>query len=617
MKSQLSAILKATPEKTATWRYHLVTSLIVYLGIVSFGWKLGYFWRLAFIIQRYPLHLIMNLIMAVAISYLLSLLIRKKLWHFGVFNFIAIFFASVSGEKFETLGLPLYAIDLSLTKYSDVFLEYFTINKLLYLVWGFALPWVLITIPRRKKPSLLQSMRATPRLQLLEWRSLSAAIFGVQMGCFLFFVGVFKIFGMILDVRPQEPFNDYIGNGDLVSFTLSFYTGRNHIKHYSIRPELLAALRHQDSAHPLNLSCQTKERPDVLVVMIESMFDPVQIPQMQFSEDPLAPLRNMGYTENRSYLFVPAYGGQTANTEFEFLTGSTHRFFPLGTVQYQHHLYFPANSIVRMLSAWDYRSIAVHNYSRHLWRRDEVYPLLGFEKYYGLEDIQAAIPVENYDGHTKPQDKALARFVPDQMKQNINRPGFYFVVTMGTHGPYHKYLLQTKNQLKLTTRAQISDNSVSMLQNYANFLSDSSQALSDLFRYALGRSKPTVVVFFGDHLPGLPDETYKNTGYSDWMKRETGISANELKVVPVRVLNNFGCKLEVPPVIASNCLGSHLMAQLQTGFPTDNFWKFNYEFCKKHPMIFDGIDPSNLKGDLADYAGMIYQNLFRWTQNAR
>lgn len=563
------------------------------------------------------MHFICNWFLAFSLSYALAFLIRKKTWHFSILTFVGVLLATVSKEKFESLGLPLIAVDFTMGKNADVLANYINTNTILLFVYALVLPFVALNIKIPGKKSLWQKMKAYPKLRMSEARSSLAAILSLPMWVALFVFGKFSLAGVILDVRAQTPDLDYIGNGDIVSFTLSFYTNRNHVKKYKISPKAKAlAQATLESENRVDPSCQTNVQPDILIVMVESMFDPVQIPGVKFSEDPLAPIRSMGYEENKSYFFVPSFGGQTANTEFEFLTGSTHRFFPLGTVQYQHHVYSPANSLARMLATKDYHAIAIHNYTRRFWRRHEVYPLLGFDEFYGVEDIEKAVTVERYDGK-KPLDKALARFVPDQMKKHQNNPGLYFVVTMGTHGPYHKYLYDTESKLSVQTPQGLSERAHILLNNYTNFLADSSKALSDLFRYALGRSKPTVVLYFGDHLPGLPADTFALTGYDKWMKQEVDVASNELKVVPMSVLNNFGCKFKVPKPMASNCMASHLVSQLYKDLPNDKFWKYNKEFCKKHPLIYDGIDPSKLDGDLADYAGFIYENLFKWSPSAR
>jgi phosphoglycerol transferase MdoB-like AlkP superfamily enzyme len=612
MRDWYKRIFGTSEQGVSTWRYHLWVSLFLFFTVSTFGWNYEYFHRSVFLVQRYPLHLLPNWMMVVALSFFFALFIKHKLFHFVTLFALFYTFATATRLKFESIGMPLLAVDLKLAKYSDVLLSYVSPAHVGGVVIAILLVLAVFTFHTPGKSSLFNRLIKYPHLLKLERRTLLCALLTLPIWYGLVHNGRFHFFGLKLYSSPHVPVSDYMGDGDIVAFTLSIYSNRNHLKRYQIAPETLKLL--QDSPAVNNIisdSCLTEVQPDILVVMVESMFDPVQIPTIRLSSDPLAPLRNLGFEETSSYFFVPSYGGQTANTEFEFLTGSTHRFFPTGTVQYQSHLYHPANSVASMLKHKDYRSIAVHNYKREFWRRHEVYPLMGFDEYFGLEDIQTQTKVKRYE-NGKPDDRSLPIFVPNLMREHESNPGFYFVVTMGTHGPYEVYLSEASNKISITSDSGLREKSLVHLKNYSNFLADSSSALGDLFRFALGRSKPTVVVYFSDHLPGLPREAYQKTGYFDWMKREVGIDSDTQKIVPVRVINNFGCKLELPKAIASNCIAAHLVSQLYSDLPQDAFWKYNLEFCKKHPFVFDGIDPSKLSGDFADYAALIYKNLFEW-----
>jgi phosphoglycerol transferase MdoB-like AlkP superfamily enzyme len=600
------------------WRYHLWVSLFVFLTLSSFGWSISYLWRPLYLLQRYPLHLLANWLLMFSLSFAVAIVIRKKLAHFFCLYLFFLVFATVSREKLEVLGLPLLAPDLSLTGYSDVFNQYLTTPTVLIFVYGLLIPFLLLNIRLRGKKSIYQRFFSGQTLKAFDHRSLITALVSVPMWVGLIHFGGVRVMGFALELRSHLPLSEYNNNGDLAAFALSAYSYQVQIKDYSLRDGL------EQELPPLpgitSEGCQSEVKPDILVVMVESMFDPTQVPSIKISADPLSALRTLGHEEEKSFLLVPAFGAQTANTEFEFLTGFTHRYFPPGTVQYQHHLYEETNSLTRMLEPKGYHSIGIHNYRREFWRRHEIYPLLGFDEFFGLEDIQRYMEVPEYEGG-KPQDQALASFVPAQMKKYENKPGFYFVITMGTHGPYRKYLDQTSGDILVESPENDAVNKsyrpeLNQLKNYSNFLADSSNALGDLFRFALGRAKPTIIVYFGDHLPALPVEFYQKTGYFDWLKRETGIESDIQKIVPLHVLNNFDCKIKLPKTIASNCVAANLVSQLYADMPQDFFWRYNLEFCKNNPYIFDGIDPKNLTGDFADYAALIYKNLFKWSEKS-
>ena len=79
----------------------------------------------------------------------------------------------------------------------------------------------------------------------------------------------------------------------------------------------------------------------------------------------------------------PLIGGGTANIEFEALTGqSTSQFNPQMTTPYQ--MLVPKErtypSAVGYFEAKGDRTVAIHPFRPQMYRRDEVYPILGFDR---------------------------------------------------------------------------------------------------------------------------------------------------------------------------------------------------------------------------------------------
>lgn len=87
------------------------------------------------------------------------------------------------------------------------------------------------------------------------------------------------------------------------------------------------------------------------------------------------------------YLNVSVLGGNTANTEFEFLTGNTIGFLPQGSVAYQQYVQKETPSLAYYLKELDYHTVAIHPYYASGWDRDRVYPLLGFDEFLSQDDF--------------------------------------------------------------------------------------------------------------------------------------------------------------------------------------------------------------------------------------
>ena len=77
------------------------------------------------------------------------------------------------------------------------------------------------------------------------------------------------------------------------------------------------------------------DKPDIIIVMSESFWDPTKLPGVTITPDPIPTVR-----ETRSgSMFSPEFGGMTANIEFEALTGFSNAFLPYGSIPYQQYIH--------------------------------------------------------------------------------------------------------------------------------------------------------------------------------------------------------------------------------------------------------------------------------------
>ena len=76
----------------------------------------------------------------------------------------------------------------------------------------------------------------------------------------------------------------------------------------------------------------------------------------------------------KGWAFSSVFGGTTANSEYEFLTGNTTAFLPAGTVPYQMYVSSGDPTLVGQMAALGYRTVAAHPYRSSGWSRPSVYP---------------------------------------------------------------------------------------------------------------------------------------------------------------------------------------------------------------------------------------------------
>ncbi len=250
------------------------------------------------------------------------------------------------------------------------------------------------------------------------------------------------------------------------------------------------------------------EAPDVIVVMGEATWDPTVLPGVEFSRDPMPTLRRLAAQQHAGSLLSPVFGGGTANAEFEVLTGIPTAMLPDGTYPYQHYLERPLRALPWVMREHGYRAVAVHAFHRWYWSRHHAYPLLGFEEFVSLEQMEP-VPREG----PYPSDEPMVDHVLAQLERGRGQPTFVLAIGMVTHQPYDYPRSPTP---EVTVRgAALSERSVHLLENYASALHRADRALARLLQALEKRERPTLLVFFGDHLPtlGVEKRIYRETGF--------------------------------------------------------------------------------------------------------
>ena len=191
------------------------------------------------------------------------------------------------------------------------------------------------------------------------------------------------------------------------------------------------------------------------------------------------------------YLNVSVLGGNTANTEFEFLTGNTIGFLPQGSVAYQQYVQKETPSLASYLKELDYHTVAIHPYYASGWDRDRVYPLLGFDEFLSQEDFTNPKRIRNYIS----DESSFAKIIELYENKKEGEPLFVFNVTMQNHSGYEE---EFHNFTPDITVDGIDSKALSM---YLSLVKQTDHALQGLIDYFSQADEDTMIVFFGDHQP--------------------------------------------------------------------------------------------------------------------
>jgi phosphoglycerol transferase MdoB-like AlkP superfamily enzyme len=256
----------------------------------------------------------------------------------------------------------------------------------------------------------------------------------------------------------------------------------------------------------------TSEKPHIVMIMSEAFWDPTKIDSVSFNQDPLPNFHELQKKYTSGSLMVPVFGGSTANTEFEALTGYSMNFLPTGSIPYLFYLNKPVNGLPHMLKDQGYDTTAIHSYHNWFYKRNIVYENLGFDRFVSLEFIPN--PVVDFLYY---RDREVNDLIINQLKSAEN-PNFIFTVSMQNHGPYKDDMKKPYAVIETTAKnndIKLSESSKNILEFYSDNLVQVDKELQRLIEELEKINEKVMVVYFGDHLPllGPNYQVYKETNY--------------------------------------------------------------------------------------------------------
>ncbi|MDO4294384.1 MAG: LTA synthase family protein [Eubacteriales bacterium] len=242
-------------------------------------------------------------------------------------------------------------------------------------------------------------------------------------------------------------------------------------------------------------STETK-KPNIIVIMNEAFSDPAVLGEFSTNEDYMPFVHSLqAGAENTvsGYLNVSVKGGNTANTEFEYLTGNTMAFLPYGSIPYQQYIKEELPSMASWLSSLGYHTVAMHPYRAGGWDRDTVYPLLGFDEMHFEEFFKDSQKVRKYVSDLGDYEKIVRIYE----EKEPGEPLFLFNVTMQNHSSYSDWNDYPNFSPDITVEGTDSK----LLPAYLSLMKLSDQAIEALVNYFAAQEEETIIVFFGDHQP--------------------------------------------------------------------------------------------------------------------
>lgn len=316
--------------------------------------------------------------------------------------------------------------------------------------------------------------------------------------------------------------SNYTANGFVGAFTVNLLS-LNVQQPEGYNAAMVQAMLADYEAVPAD---EDAEPFDVIVILSESFFDARILPDTTFSKNPLPNydrLRKSSRAISGS-LYTTAIGGGTVRPEFGVLTGLTCDYIPSVPTPYRY-VSQPISTYVSNYRDAGYTTVAMHPYNKHFYSRSSAYGNIGFDQFWGQDEIASTIYAEYKRGFVT--DESTLRAIT-HCADNTDDPLFLFAITMQNHQPYDGIdpsLMQIEVE-----NDRLSEPALTALTTYTQGLYDADKMLGDLAAWIDKRARPTVLVFFGDHMPTL-GSNYLAYNESGLFNSYDGLDAQERAVM--------------------------------------------------------------------------------------
>ncbi len=343
-----------------------------------------------------------------------------------------------------------------------------------------------------------------------------------------------------------------------------------------------------------DLTAKRGKLPTVIMLMSESFCDPaVVLPGVEFETDPVANFHAICKSTPSGVFLTNSYAGGTGNVEMEVFTG-----IPAGLVPERDTLttlsavgaYANAPSIVKAFGEAGYHTAMIHTYNDQLYNRRNNLADIGFDDM----TFEADFPSDTPRQGPYLSDMALTDAVIEKLEEKADgEPLFLYALSMGNHQPIFEGKYTQPSGLG-TSSTLLDEEDLGSVDALAQGLHNADVALGALVDYLEDYDEPVILVFWGDHLPGMyvtPDHSiFSALGYvptadiAQWSAE----TVKQMYSTNYFVWNNYGARLKAPKEVGAMQLGSLTLGWAGV----------------EKPAYFQWVDMS--KENLREYHGSLY-----------
>ena len=442
-----------------------------------------------------------------------ALLFRRRVF---VLFLVSLVWAAAGITDFVLLTFrttPFTAVDLKLVKYAlnmlDKYISWYQIILALaavsLAVAGGA--WIFIKAPRYE--GRIQYVKIVLMICVFSLAAYGATSLGMETGIFA------KNFGNLADAYHEYGFVYCFGSSLL-------NTGITKPEDYA--PEVIVRIESEDiekedigsdssqtvQENVEGTAVSTEESqeisgtvrkdtdfPNVIMIQLESFFDPQTVEGLVYSKDPIPNFHQLQEKYSSGYMLVPSVGAGTANTEFEVLTGMNLDFFGPGEYPYKTVLKeTTCESISYIMKKLDFTAHAIHNNDGTFYDRHIVFSQLGFDTFTPIEYMNRY--ETNPVGWAK--DKVLQTYITEALNATEGQD-FIYTITVQDHGAYPQ--TEVIQDPEIIVEGCDTEAEHFQMEYFVNQLYETDQFIGELIHELSTWPEDVVVVMYGDHLPPM------------------------------------------------------------------------------------------------------------------
>ncbi len=357
----------------------------------------------------------------------------------------------------------------------------------------------------------------------------------------------------------------YLDYGYLYGFSTSIFNrGMSEPKNYD--QESISAI--VDETNQGASTIKEEDRPNIVVILLESFFDVSEAKFIETSEDPIPYVHYLEQNFSTGHLTVPVVGAGTCNSEFEVLTGMSCRFFGPGE--------YPQKTILKKtdcesfagdLRNLGYSSHVVHNNGGNFYSRANAFSMMGFDTFQSKEmlDITDYTPLGSW-----PTDDILTPATTEAMDSTAG-PDFVYTITVEAHGDYPTYKVIENPAIGVTCEGKTQEQTYAW-EYYINQIHNVDEFIQSYIEELSKRDEDTLVIMFGDHLPtmGLTESEVATgdlfqTKYFTW--NNFGMSKEDQDLTSYQLVSEYLNRLGIHEGTMTNYHQSKIAAGVKAGTP--------------------------------------------------